>query len=719
MYRLFILFICLTSYCSLAQTTVKGTVTDNHQAPLPGVNIYLKDTYDGATSNVDGGYSFVTDEVGDQVLIFQSMGYRRIELPVTLNAGTMEFSAQMKEAINELTSVVITAGAIESSDESKAVMLKPLDVVTTPSAMGDVVGALQTLPGTSTVGNDGRLFVRGGDATETAIFIDGMMVGNSFGSTAANVPTRTRFNANLFKGSFFSTGGYSAEFGNALSSALSLNTVDMPLRSQGDISLLSVGGGYSHTLVGKVQSLTTSANYLDLSPYQSVVRQNFDWERSPYGWDTEVSYRRKMGKGGMIKAYARTEASGMKLWQPQPGDTQSTQVGLNNKYSYGQIALRQEGSNGWYYYGGLSMSHNRDNLSVSNIDVTTTNEVLHAKAVAVKDFSDAFSIKSGVEHLRFAYQESFPSFGLSRDFHDRQTVAFSEATYFVSNSLVLRAGGRAGYSNLIETVSVDPRMSIAYKLKNEGQLSLAVGRFHQPQGEMLRVLDNRLPNAVADHVILNYFLMKNGRTLRAEAFYKDYNSLATYHGGQWQYTHVMANGEGYARGFDLFFRDRISIKNTDIWVTYSFVDSKRQYAHHATLVQPSFAPRHNGSVVAKHFVRSLKSQIGASFVLNDGYTYADPNKASEWPATINSRTRSYQDLSLSWSYLPKPNLIIHFACSNVLGRENVFGYQYSSTPSSEGHFDRLPIGQTAPRFLLLGAFLTLSKDKSANQLNNL
>jgi hypothetical protein len=101
------------------------------------------------------------------------------------------------------------------------------------------------------VGNDGRLFVRGGDATETAIFIDGLKVGNAFGTTASNVPTRTRFNPNLFKGSFFSTGGYSAEYGQALSSALALNTVDFPVRNQGDISIMSVGRGYTQTLAGK------------------------------------------------------------------------------------------------------------------------------------------------------------------------------------------------------------------------------------------------------------------------------------------------------------------------------------------------------------------------------------------------------------------------------------------------------------------------------------
>jgi hypothetical protein len=111
----------------------------------------------------------------------------------------------------------------------------------------------------------------------------------------------------------------------------------------------------------------------------------------------------------------------------------------------------------------------------------------------------------------------------------------------------------------------------------------------------------------------------------------------------------------------------------------------------------------------------LKSQLGGSFSYNDGYAYTDPNR----PGEMNAKTPSFQNLSLSWSYLPKPNLIIHLAVTNVLGNENIFGYSFAQRPNEQGQFESLPIGQPAPRFLFLGVFLTLSKDKNANQLNNL
>jgi len=711
-----IILLVLLPFVSQGQTVLKGTVTSPSGETIPGVNVYLKGTYDGTTTDVNGNYSFTTVEKRVQVLVVQGMGFKTQEQSIDLEQRSIEFNFTLKESFNELTAVTISAGAMEASDEKKAVVLRPIDIVTTPSAMGDIIGAFQTLPGTSTVGNDGRLFVRGGDASETAIFIDGMKVGNAFGTTANNVPTRTRFNPNLFKGSFFSTGGYSAEYGQALSSALALNTVDIPLRNQGDISLMSIGMGYTQTLAGDKHSLTASLNYFDLSPYQSLINQNFNWERSPYGWDAEISARQKWGKNGMVKAYVHTEAGGMQLWQPRPGiDGTGQLIKINNQYTFAQTSFKQTGKKDWIYYGGLSYSDNDDRIAMETIHMNQKNRLLHGKFAGVKSFSDQMSLKTGAETFTHFYKEIMIEDGLQRNYLDQQYNLFSELDYYINNKLVFRGGLRSGYSSLADELWLDPRISLAYKFDNEGQVSFAAGQFSQLPLEQQRVINQDLQNTKADHLILNYFISKEGRTLRAEAFYKGYDNLITFEGLPRNPTNIRQEGEGYAQGFDLFYRDQKTVKNTDFWITYSFIDSQRKFAQFQTAVQPGFAPKHNGSIVVKHFIPALQSQLGTSLSINDGYTYTDPNDAGE----MNQKTKGFQDLSISWSYLPKPNLIIHLACSNVLGRENVFGHQFSAAPNDAGRFESLPIRQGAPRFLFLGIFLTLSKDKSANQLNNL
>ncbi|SFA80737.1 TonB-dependent receptor [Algoriphagus aquimarinus] len=713
---LFITFILLQTQ-AFAQASLHGKVLDEKGVPLPGANILIKGSYDGATSGQDGSYRFETSATGSQVLVFKFLGFKTQELAITLDQNSLEIQQiKLIEEITEMNSVTISAGAMEASDEKKSVVLRPLDIVTTSGAMGDIVGALQTLPGTSTVGNDGRLFVRGGDASEVGIYIDGLRVGNAYGSSTANVPTRTRFNPNIFKGTFFSTGGYSAEYGQALSSALSLNTKDHSLRTQGDVSIMSVGGGYSQTLANDKHSISLTANYFDLKPYQNLVKQDFDWERAPNGWDVELSAQQKLKKGGLVKVLARTEAGGMELWQTQPGENgRGMYVNLHNKYSYAQSNWRNSYDNGWSLFGGLSVSSNKDDLIIDATPIKRKNLLSHAKFTAIKDFSDRVSMKVGTEYFIHNYSEKLQLENEERSFDEQETYFFTEWDWYLSKKLVLRGGLRAGNSQLAEQSWVDPRLSLAYQVSKFGQVSLASGQFHQLPIENFRAIDPTIGNSKAKHLILNYLFQKDGLMFRAETFYKSYDELIRFEGNPSNPTGLRNAGAGYARGVDFFLRDRNSIKNTDYWISYSFVDSKRSYNQYETEVQPNFAPKHNFSLVVKHFIPTLKSQLGTTFSFNDGYTFTDPNESGE----MNSKTKSYQSLSFSWSYLPRPNLIIHFAVQNVLGRENIFGYSYASNPNEQGVFESLPTGQPAPRFLFLGIFLTLSKDKTANNLNNL
>jgi len=192
--------------------------------PLTGANIFLDGTYDGASSDDSGNFFFETEVTGHQTLTVSYVSYEPFKL--TMKVSEMKnLTIKLREDVNSLETVTLSAGTFSAGDNSKISALKPLDIVTTASAMGDFVGALQTLPGTTTVAEDGRLFVRGGEAGETQIFIDGIRVFTPYSPTTNNAPTRGRYSPFLFDGITFSTGGYSAEYGQALSSVLLLNTI--------------------------------------------------------------------------------------------------------------------------------------------------------------------------------------------------------------------------------------------------------------------------------------------------------------------------------------------------------------------------------------------------------------------------------------------------------------------------------------------------------------
>jgi hypothetical protein len=235
----------------------------------------------------------------------------------------------LRDDVNSLDTVVITAGTFEANDNSKVSVLKPLDVVTTASAVGDFVGALQTLPGTSNVAEDGRLFVRGGTADETQIFIDGIRVFTPYTPTTNNIPARGRYSPFLFDGITFSTGGYSAEYGQALSSVLLLNTINEPDQDKTDIGIMSVGASLGNTQKWDKTSLSVNVNYINLAPYLEIFEDRNEWQKPFEGAQGETVFRQKF-KNGLFKLYGAFDTTGFELIQQDINFENGLRYRLNN-----------------------------------------------------------------------------------------------------------------------------------------------------------------------------------------------------------------------------------------------------------------------------------------------------------------------------------------------------------------------------------------------------
>ncbi|MEP7258657.1 MAG: carboxypeptidase-like regulatory domain-containing protein, partial [Flavitalea sp.] len=79
--KLFLLIgiILLNTQLVNSQIKIDGRITDKKDKGIPGVSVTLKDTYDGATSDSTGYFSFLTTENGDHSLIITAVGYRPIE----------------------------------------------------------------------------------------------------------------------------------------------------------------------------------------------------------------------------------------------------------------------------------------------------------------------------------------------------------------------------------------------------------------------------------------------------------------------------------------------------------------------------------------------------------------------------------------------------------------------------------------------------------------
>ena len=61
---IFLLSLILGIFPALSAVTISGTIKDKKNQPLPYANIFIKNSYDGASADANGNYSFTTDETG-------------------------------------------------------------------------------------------------------------------------------------------------------------------------------------------------------------------------------------------------------------------------------------------------------------------------------------------------------------------------------------------------------------------------------------------------------------------------------------------------------------------------------------------------------------------------------------------------------------------------------------------------------------------------------
>ena len=300
--KILICFLFTSPVTCKSQSVIKGTIKDSKGTPIEYVNVFIKNSTDGSITDSLGRYIITTKLQGNQVINVSIIGYEQIFYPVTLADKEYSLSFTLKEAVNMLDEIVISAGTIEANNERKVAILKPLDIVTIAGGGADIVNAIQTLPGVQRNGGDQTgLFVRGGDASESTVIIDGITSQNAFLTTVPGISQRSRFNPFQFKGTSFSSGGYSSRYGQALSSVLDLQTNDLPDENTVNIGMNLTGISVSGSKLMNNNAFEYTGSYLNLAPYMAITKTNFDYYKNPQGGYLSTRWVSKVEDKGMFK----------------------------------------------------------------------------------------------------------------------------------------------------------------------------------------------------------------------------------------------------------------------------------------------------------------------------------------------------------------------------------------------------------------------------------
>ncbi|WP_166959648.1 SusC/RagA family TonB-linked outer membrane protein [Yeosuana marina] len=298
-----------TAACSVLfsqNITVSGTVTDASSVPLPGVNIQVKGTNNGTSTDFDGNYKISANQ-GD-VLVYSFLGFKTKEVTVT---GT-SLNVSLEEDAGQLDEVVVTAFGIEKKEKSlgysvsqvKAEDLNLSGQMNGITALQGQVAGLQINQNSGGAGAGADISIRGitsiapGRNNQPLIVLDGVALNND------------TFSGNILPSAGSNSPGSFDQFGFT-SRAGDINANDIE-----SISVLK--GGAATALYGveaangvivittkkgkegkaqiKLRTSTTFRNVVKTPEYQKTYREGYNGApRQLYTPETETGFTRLGG----------------------------------------------------------------------------------------------------------------------------------------------------------------------------------------------------------------------------------------------------------------------------------------------------------------------------------------------------------------------------------------------------------------------------------------
>lgn len=714
-----LLFILLI-YCggemlySQSKAEISGIVKDKTNEPLIGANVFIYKTIEGGITNNGGKFKFVTTktEADTVTLIVSYLGFK--DYKITSNVSrlkNLEITLELKDiAIDEV--VVVASSFNFGSDGNKLKKMNSLDIVMTGSSNGDIYAALQSLPGTQKVGENGRLYVRGGESDETQTFINGMHVLEPYTTNAENSVQRSRFSPFLFKGINLTLGGYGAEYGQALSSVLPMQTTDVSSGDKLGISVSPFSFNLGGTISQKKSSISFNGDYMNMHLYNKAFPDKYNWVNPYQKISGQGQYKIEFNPNNILKVYLGYDYTSFKQKVEGTFDkTNKRNLSLREHNVYINTTYRSFFNNGYSLFLGAAGSivkDKMDNALVNDDDYKNNRQEIHLKATVDKSFSNIYKTSFGGEAF---LRKSVKDYSiLQENIQRKYDLGYDVLSFYTDNNLKLHKGlyfnfsGRMEYQTNNKKWTLLPRTTLSYIPNNSLQFSVIYGSYSQSTKDDILALNRKdLKQELSNHFIFSMAYNKPGLVFRIEPYYKKYKKLPLLEDGIY-----LSKGYGHSKGIDLFLEEEVLIKNLRSTIAYSYNDSKRLYLDYPVLSQPQYATSHNFNVSFRYYLSPIKTYVGASNLFASGRPYHNPNKTGY----MNSKTSPYNSLDLNLTFLLKPNIILYTSVTNILGRNNIFNYNYSSTRGSDNIYHGVPVVSSRERFFYVGLFISLNNTKA-------
>jgi len=696
---------------------VRGVVRDGQGLPIPQVSVYVEGTQSLSLTDSEGRFELAVPAQERITLVAFRHAFKPRQVEVTLG-GSHDLELLLEPALTESVTVV-------APHPSEARLL-PVDVVRMPGAQADPFLALQTLPGMAKVDEGAGLFVQGGDTSEVLFLLDGTVISHPYKYETLTGGLFGSVEPFLLEGLSFSTAGFSARYGDALSGVLEMRGLSRPPVRQ-YYATVGLGGtsGQFATPLGSRGGVRLSGNKAFTQLLFAVNGSPRKFQRYPQSWDLNGSLHYDSPRLGSFKLFGMGQGDDVGVELEQEEFTGLLDAGSDQRVFSGRWE-RALGS--WSGTLSIGQDHYVRQTSAGVFDIDLADRNRSARLGVVRPLG-RWLLRLGIDgdHRRSAIAGQVPTSG--GDFGGRRSgqrvfdVHFDDwhgGAYVETERSFGRAtavvGTRVDRFDRSDVVMGAPRASLVVGLSAKQRLRLAWGRYSQvPSPEYYDETFGapHLSVMQAQHWVAGYERGTETGSLfvRAEVYHKSYERLPveTPGGG------FTSDGYGSANGFDLFARGHW--RPLEFRIGYSWLQARRRwtpifqagrYQLPSGTWSPDFDIPQTLHAMANYKATSALT-LGMSWRVASGKPFtpvlgATPTALGFDPTygVINSdRYPLYSRVDASASYMTSlgshTRVLFFSGVTNLTARQNIFQYKY--TPDFA---HREPVLSAAPRSFYFG-----------------
>jgi hypothetical protein len=237
---LFVILFLIIQISSIGQT-IEGKITDFKLNPLAAVNISIIDQSGGLISDKDGFYKVNIKANRSHVIAFSFIGYEteKIRVPMLKKGQKYTLNISLEESNTLLDDIIVKD---QKSRKNNLSRIKTKHVEVIPGSGGGIESVLKTLPGVSSANElSSQYSVRGGNFDENLVYVNGIEVYRPFLIHSGQQEGLSFVNTDLVGSILFSAGGFSAKYGDKMSSVLDIK-YKQPKKTASSLSLSLLGG---------------------------------------------------------------------------------------------------------------------------------------------------------------------------------------------------------------------------------------------------------------------------------------------------------------------------------------------------------------------------------------------------------------------------------------------------------------------------------------------